>query len=69
MGSRETADYLNGIATDPQAREAHHADPDGAMTAAGLDDTDREVLKSKDPDRIREHMGDDGPPGCYICIL
>lgn len=36
------------MATDPMKHEAFLRDPDAAMTAAGLDETERAVAKSGD---------------------
>ena len=69
MAGQHTANFLNQLATDARAREEYQQDPEAFMTKHGLTDEDKEVLASKDPDRIREHMGEDGPPGCFICIF
>lgn len=66
---KEAAKFLIDLSKDPKKREAFKKDPDGTMEKAGLSDKDKAVLKSGDPMKIREHLGDDGPPGCMVMIF
>ena len=59
-------EYVVKVSENPDLADKHKADPDAAMDAAGLSDEDKEVLKSGDLERIRSHLGDDSPPGCFI---
>jgi len=60
------AQFLSNLSQDPTLRQRFSQDPDAVMEEAGLSAEDREVLKSGSPERIREHLGSDGPPGCFI---
>jgi hypothetical protein len=64
--SQSALDYVVAVSKDPDKADAHAADPDAAMDAHGLSDEDKEVLKSGDLEKIRQHLGDDSPPGCLI---
>jgi hypothetical protein len=39
------------------------------MDEEGLSAEDQEVLTSGDPERIRQHLGDDAPPGCFLVFV
>lgn len=64
---KKAGELVAKLSQNTQLRDRFLQDPDGVMDEhGGLSDEDREVLKSKDPDRIKEHLGDDGPPGCFV---
>ncbi|HRC85179.1 MAG TPA: hypothetical protein PK413_06190 [Thermoanaerobaculia bacterium] len=67
--SSAAADYLLKLTTDAQARADHQADPVGAMSSAGLSQEDQKALLSRDPQVIKNHLGDDAPPGCMIVVF
>ena len=67
--AKEAAEFISKLAADPKLRAAYKRDPDATMTKHGLSAKDRKVLKSGDPKKIREHLGDDGPPGCMVMLL
>ena len=67
--SKKAADLIAKLSTDAEFRDRFRKNPDQVMDEEGLSDEDREVLKSGDPDRIREHLGDDAPPGCFIVFV
>ncbi len=67
--SKKAADFLINLSKDPKKRDAFKSNPDATMKAAGLSDADRAAINSRDPKTIRDHLGDDGPPGCLILIL
>ena len=69
MGSKSAAAFISKLSTDPAYRDRYRKDPDGVMKEAGLTDQDKAVLKSGDPDKIRQHLGDDSPPGCFLLFL
>ncbi len=62
----QALDYVVKVSQNPDMADAHKSDPDGAMDAHGLSNEDKEVLKSGDLERIRAHLGDDSPPGCFL---
>ena len=64
--SQQALDYVVAVSEDPAKAEAHKSDPDAAMDAAGLSDDDKAIIKSGDIEQIRNHLGDDSPPGCLI---
>ena len=64
---KKAGELVAKLSQDTQLRDRFLQDPDAVMDEhGGLSDDDREVLKSKDPDRIKEHLGDEGPPGCFV---
>ena len=69
MPSAHVAAFINKLSTDPNFRAEFKADPDGVMDKEGLDDADKAIVKSGDPDQIRQHLGDDAPPGCLVLFV
>lgn len=67
--AKQAADFITNLSRDPKLRASFKKDPDGTMDAHGLSAQDKEVLKSGDPEKIRTHLGDDGPPGCCIMLF
>lgn len=67
--SKKAADLITKLSTDPSFRERFRANPDQVMDEEGLSQQDKEVLKSGDPDKIRQHLGDDAPPGCFVMFI
>lgn len=59
------ADFLSKLSQDPQTVADFKNDPDSVMDEHGLSDHDKEVVNSGDADKVREHLGDDSPPGCF----
>ncbi len=66
--SKKALEYVVSVSEDPEKAQAHKDDPDAAMDAAGLSDEDKDILKSGDLERIRDHLGDDSPPGCLLIL-
>lgn len=66
---KKAADFVTTLSQDPQKREAYKADPEGTMDDHGLSEDDKAVLRTGDPDKIREYLGDDGPPGCFAVFV
>lgn len=64
--SKKAADFVTKLSQDPGKRDRFIADPDAVMTEHDLSDQDKEVLRTKDPDKIKQYLGDDGPPGCLV---
>ncbi len=69
MSTKAAGDYLKKLSTDHKAREEFKRDPHAAMSAAGISPETKAVLTSGDPEKIRQHLGDDAPPGCFIIII
>lgn len=67
--SKKAADFIAQLSENPQKRDEFKQNPDAAMDKAGLSSEDKAVLKSGDPKKIRDHLGDDGPPGCMIVLV
>lgn len=64
---KKAGEFVTKLSQDPKTRDRFLEDPDAVMDEhGGLSDDDKEVLRSKDPDKIKKHLGDDGPPGCFI---
>ena len=61
-----TAQYIAALTQAKQMLDAHNEDPDAAMEAAGIHHDHREALKSGDEEQIKQHLGDDTPPGCLV---
>jgi putative modified peptide len=69
MSSKKAADLITKLSTDPAFRAKFRANPDRVMDEEGLDEKDKAALKSGDPDKIRQHLGDDAPPGCFVLFV
>ena len=67
--SKASADLIAKLSTDPDYRARFRANPDQVMDEAGLTAEDKAAMKSGDPDKIREHLGDDAPPGCFVMFI
>ena len=67
--SKKSADLINKLSTDPAFRQRFRANPDQVMDEEGLSAEDKEVMKSGDPDKIKAHLGDDAPPGCFLLFV
>ena len=67
--SKASADLIARLSTDPEFRTRFRANPDQVMDEAGLSEEDKAAMKSGDPDKIREHLGDDAPPGCFVMFI
>lgn len=67
--SKASADLIAKLSTDPEFRTRFRANPDQVMDEAGLSEEDKAAMKSGDPDKIREHLGDDAPPGCFVMFI
>lgn len=64
---QKAGEFVAKLSQDPAHRDRFMSDPDGTMDEhGGLSDEDKAVLRSKDPDKIKEYLGDDGPPGCFV---
>lgn len=61
----KAAKFVTKLSEDPTQREAFKNDPEGTMDQHGLSDEDKAVMRTGDPDKIREYLGDEGPPGCF----
>ena len=66
MDAHKTAQFIAELTTAKEKLDAFHQDPDAAIEAAGIAHEHREALKSGDADKIKEHLGDNSPPGCLV---
>jgi hypothetical protein len=64
--SKKAAHFISKLSTDPKKAEHFKKDPDAAMAGEDLSPEDKAVLRTKDSEKIRKHLGDDAPPGCVI---
>lgn len=63
---KEAGEFVAKLAQDTVLQEEFEKDPDAVMDAHGVPAEDKEVLKTKDPEKIKKHLGGDGPPGCMV---
>lgn len=65
--SKEAAEFVSKLSEDPDKKQRFKEDPDAVMEEHGtLSEKDKEVLRTQDSQKIKEYLGDDGPPGCLI---
>jgi hypothetical protein len=65
--SKNAGEFVAKLSQDPAKRDQFMEDPDAVMNEHGsLSEEDKAVLRTKDPDKIKSYVGDDGPPGCFI---
>lgn len=69
MSSKHAANLIAKLTTDASFRKRFRANPDAVMDEEGLSAEDKAALKSGDPDKIRKHLGDDAPPGCFLMFI
>ncbi|MDY7540498.1 hypothetical protein RGU72_19770 [Undibacterium sp. 5I1] len=50
-------DYLNVLDKDASARDAHNADPAGAMTTFGLTEEEQDAFMSGDKNAVADLIG------------
>lgn len=65
--SKNAGEFVAKLSQDPNQRDRFMEDPDAVMDEHGtLSEEDKQVLRTKDPDKIKKYVGDAGPPGCFI---
>jgi hypothetical protein len=64
--SKKAALFIAKLSKDPKKAQHFKKDPDGAMKGEDLSAKDKAVLRTKDNEKIRKHLGDDAPPGCVM---
>jgi hypothetical protein len=64
--SKKAAAFVAKLSKDPKKAEHFKKDPDGAMKGEDLGEDDKQVLRTKDTEKIRKHLGDNAPPGCVM---
>jgi hypothetical protein len=64
--SKKAAAFVAKLSKDPKKAEHFKKDPDGAMKGEDLGEDDKNVLRTKDTEKIRKHLGDNAPPGCVM---
>lgn len=64
---KKAGEFVATLSEDPKKRERFMEDPDAVMDEhGGLSEEDKAVLRTKDNQKIKDYLGDDGPPGCFI---
>jgi hypothetical protein len=70
MSKQAVADFIAKVSSDPKLLQRFQANPDAVLDEQpGLTAEDKAVLKSNDGDRVRAHLGDDAPPGCFTLFV
>lgn len=64
--SKKAALFIAKLSKDPKKKEHFRKDPDAAMKGEDLSPEDKAVLRTKDSEKIRKHLGDNAPPGCIM---
>jgi len=64
--SKKAALFIAKLSKDPKKAGQFRKDPDSAMKGEDLSSKDKAVLRTKDSEKIRKHLGDDAPPGCVM---
>jgi hypothetical protein len=64
--SKKAAAFVAKLSKDPKKAEHFKKDPDAAMKGEDLGEDDKKVLRTKDTEKIRKHLGDNAPPGCVM---
>ena len=64
--SKKAANFIAKLSRDPKKAEHFRKDPDAAMKGEDLSPEDKAVLRTKDSEKIRKHLGDNAPPGCIM---
>jgi len=67
--AKRTAHFIVALSQHPELKEAWKKDPERAMQAAGLSEEGKAALRSRDPETIWKHLGDDAPPGCFVILF
>jgi hypothetical protein len=67
---KKAGEFVAKLSEDPTLRDRFARDPDAVMDEhGGLTEEDKAILRTKDPDKIKQHLGEDGPPGCCVIPL
>lgn len=64
--SKKAADFVTKLSQNPDERDRFMEDPDAVMGEHDLSEEDKQVLRTKDSDKIKSYLGDEGPPGCLV---
>lgn len=68
MGNKDhVARFMLDISNDPEKQQKFQ-DFKALMDEAGLTPEERAVVCSGDKEKIREHLGEDDPPGCLLVV-
>lgn len=55
--AKSLQEFLTNLGQDPKKREMYINDPEAVMTADGLAETDKELLRKGDVDGIKRALG------------
>jgi hypothetical protein len=70
MSKKAVADFIAKVSSDASLLKRFQADPDAVLDEQpGLTADDKAVLKSNNADKVRAHLGDDAPPGCFTLFV
>lgn len=61
MNNSKLYDFLRALSDDPNKLTEFENDPEQAMTAAGLTEEEKDLIKSGDEQRIMRHLGGQNP--------
>lgn len=67
--SAALTDFLLELAQDPEKAEAFKKDPDKVMAEAGLSEEDQKLLRSGDPQAIREAIDEERLGDSYVTVI
>lgn len=65
--SKKAAAFITHLSQDPKALETYMENPATAMEGHDLSKEDRKALGSRDPQKIREYLGDSYSPD--LCMF
>ena len=65
---RKAIDFIAKVSSDAGLRERYRQNPDQVLDEAGFKGKEKAVLKSGDAKKVRDHYGEDAPPGCLVLI-
>jgi len=70
MSKKAAADFIAKVSGNASMLQRFRKNPDAVLDEhPGLSPEDKAVLKSNDADKVRAHLGDDAPPGCFALFV
>jgi hypothetical protein len=67
--SRHLLDFLIALAEDPLRAKRFKSNPEAELAGAGLTDEEKDVLRSRDPGRIRAALAAEPPEQPWMMLL
>lgn len=66
---KEAGKFVTDLSQDPDKLQRFLDDPDAVMAEHdNLSEEAKAVLRTKDPDKIKDFCGIWGPPGCMLIV-